>query len=154
LAGFACLIASFFGCDRLTHESEAIIVQTARTSYVETKRKREVLDAGIVFNHLPNYVCIPFQNLKITDGDEVVALSSTCHCVRPSIVMYGSVKEGNLLALKLDFVNDKQDDPGSDSARLSVVVQLTYSNGTESQIVVDLRSSTSMKTIVGSATQP
>lgn len=97
LSCFLLLIMLFsVGCDRQTL-AVSTVADTPVTPYEEV-----LIDAGIVFEDRPGYICVALDRLKIDRDDQPVSVASSCGCVQPSIVKYLSVDGTQGLAVLLE----------------------------------------------------
>jgi hypothetical protein len=91
------LATSSSGCFN-AHESES-------TSDCTTACDRFVVNAGIIFDRDQSYFCIPVERIH-PQLSEAESWSSSCDCVRPSIVWFKSPSGQAKPALRIDFVPD------------------------------------------------
>ena len=80
------------------------------------------LDVGIVDATLSSYICIPLARTGVDFASGIATLTSSCECVKPSLVKYINENKKWEDALRLHFVPDET---VHSSSRLSVVVKMT-----------------------------
>lgn len=100
------------------------------------------IDAGIFFVGHNNYICLPLTTLgvdEITSPSDVVSISTSCHCIKASIVGYYHNRSTINHALRLDFTSDSTT-PADDVriARLAVEVVLKFASGSSKSLTVNV----------------
>lgn len=124
------LVSSFAGCEtsiRGLGPSNQLIVEQAAVGDPAIVPS-ELIDAGVVFADKANYLCIPLSRLGLTGDDVVLSATSSCECIRPSIVTFHATSNTIGRALRVEFEN-KSDPNSSVPANLSVEVTLELERG-------------------------
>ena len=130
------LVLAASGC--VQHSLSAPVrLATAKRSAEEV-----TVEAGIVLGDRAGYLCLPFAELGLDEGAEVVGLESSCECVIPSLVDYAELDGQRRPAVLLEFVKGPDaysTDPSEPrAARLGVIVEATLAGGHVHRFKVDL----------------
>ncbi len=88
----------------------------------ESRKSSSVLDVGVLFANEGSYVCFPLEKLGIEAGREIVSITSSCECVRPSVVHYLQQSGVDGVAMRLDFIEDSKSRDKVDPIPLAVVI--------------------------------
>jgi hypothetical protein len=95
------------------------------------------IDAGVVFSGRPNYLCIPLSRCGDFGSEEIDSISSSCGCVKPSLVRYAetptSIADGLLLEINPDEAPSEGTPP---PMQLGVEVRLFMVDGKTRRVTV------------------
>lgn len=117
---------------------------TASAALSNTIADRLEFDAGVIFADESNYLCIPFERLKLVPSTQIVSIETSCECVRGSVVSYVTPNQTTAYAVRLDFVPEPHSNQSEFvSMLLSVRVTLEIESiGGKKEFTVELNHST------------
>ena len=125
--------------------ADATIPAASQFSHVGCSSNR--YDAGVLFANEESYLCLPLEKLGIDPAQEIVSVTSSCECVRPSVVRYLQRRSQEGVALRLDFVEDTQRQEHETSpCSLAVEIKLQFASGTEQSVTIQFLHTTQMGT--------
>jgi hypothetical protein len=106
----------------------------------ERSASERTFDAGMFFIDEPSFLCIPFERLGISEDRVVVSVTSSCDCIKPSVVKYRNGEQGSKSAIRLSLlaINDavhKHSRPVS----LGVNVVVRYDDDQQQVFVVNFQ---------------
>ena len=127
----------------------ADVIHSSVGQISESRKTSPVFDAGVLFANEASYVCIPLEKLSIDPAQEIVALKSSCECVRPSVIRYFKRQSQEGVALRLDFGDDSNGQGETTPTPLSVEIQFEFAVGAKQSVTIQLLHTTQIgKSIV------
>jgi len=102
----------------------------------ESRKSSSVLDVGVLFANESSYLCFPLEKLGIEVGKEIVSITSSCECVRPSVVRYLQRTGADGVAIRLDFIEDSKTRDKVDPISLAVVITVKFASRAEQSVTM------------------
>ena len=122
------------GCD-LSPATESI-------TKTENDSKPIEIDVGVVFNDRTSYICIPVSWLDQEDRADIVDVTSSCDCIRPTLVRYKANGGETATGVQCEFIPDDRADAAiGQSIALAIAITCHYSDGTNQAITISFLSS-------------
>jgi hypothetical protein len=85
----------------------------------------------------PSYLCIPFERLGISEDRVVVSMTSSCDCVRPSLVQYRAGDKQSKSAIQISVIADSiHERVDTTQVSLGVPIGIRFDDGSDQEIVV------------------
>jgi hypothetical protein len=106
----------------------------------ERSASERTFDAGMFFIDEPSYLCIPFERLGISEDRVVVSVTSSCDCIKPSVVKYRNGEQGSKSAIRLSLIAiDDAVNKHSRPVSLGVNVIVRYDDDQQQVFVVNFQ---------------
>lgn len=123
-------VSSFSGCG----------VSAATTAEVKADGVPEALeiDAGVIFSDRANYLCMPLSRMGLSCSHKIKTLTSSCECVKPSVVQYLDSLSTTADGVLIEFVPDETTRGVAPQAvQLGIVLTLTLMSGETREFTVN-----------------
>jgi len=65
------------------------------------------IDVGVVFSNRSSYFCLPLKRFKISGPEEVDSITSSCECVKVSLVSYSESSNTNAFGMLCELIADE-----------------------------------------------
>jgi hypothetical protein len=117
------------------------------TSENQSPKPPETVNAGVISPDQENYLCLPLSTLGLADINAIETATSSCECVKPEIVEFGSSDSKVERALLLRFVPDSTallenyDAFNEAPISLAVCITLGYRDGRSHELNVRFKHS-------------
>ena len=100
----------------------------------------------MIFSDRASYLCLPLERVGLDSAADVVAINSSCECVRATVIEYLAAKDSPAQAILLEFVadvvepkdNKSSEDQKYHPASLRVIFDVSLSNGESHKFSADL----------------
>jgi hypothetical protein len=133
LLSTAWVVATASGCSEAFDREQSSASTTASTTAAAITE----FDAGVIFGNEASYLCIPLERIGLA-ADEIRQVTSSCECVRPSVVEYRDTANQTASALRLDFVVEPEGDDEPSAANLAIQISFLLANGATQPFTVQL----------------
>jgi hypothetical protein len=96
------------------------------------------IDVGVIFNERTSYICIPVSWLGEENGADIVDVTSSCECIRPTLVRYKAIGGETTAGVQCEFIPDDHTDAAIDqSMALAISITCHFSDGTNQVITIN-----------------
>ncbi len=97
------------------------------------------IDAGVILTDRASYLCVPLSRFGLSSSQYIESISSSCECVKPSLVRYADSSTTSAEGVLLEFVADEPSaDPTPLPTALGVIVTCSMTGGETQAVTVSL----------------
>ena len=88
------------------------------------------IDAGVILSDRASYLSLPLSRFGLSSPQSIESISSSCECLKPSLVRYADSSATTADGVLLEFIPDKPfDDTTPQPTGLGVVITFSMSGG-------------------------